>query len=418
MTRDPRSGAAESGAAVSGARACGARAPRALVIGAGVIGAATAHRLAEAGVSVTVLDAAGPAQRTSSATFSIDVTHLKTPYSYFELNRRSSVLHRELEGHEAWRHPAPLVQWGHTDAERRTIRERAERLAGWGHACRTADPAELRTLAPAADPASCRADELVVHDDAAWYDAPALARALLDRAAVLGAEIRYDTPVTGLLREGGEGGASGAGGGRVLGVVARGRTWEADHVVNCAGPDAGRIAAMAGVELPLRQIPGLVGESVPLPEGPLGAILATPGVDLRPAPGGRVCAISWAVDGLLDPSAETAVPAGADLLAHCAEVLPALRTGSLAGLRVGVRPVPEDGLPLVGPHPEAPGLYTVVTHSGVTLAPLLGLLAAREISSGVVAGELEPYRPDRDTSRPVRDESLAVMSGYRVETEG
>ena len=294
---------------------------RALVIGAGVIGAATAHRLAEAGADVTVLDAAGRTPGTSSATFSIDVTHLKTPHSYFLLNQRSAALHRELEreiqartGAPGWRHPAPLVQWGHTEEEQRTLRARAERLADWGHPCRTADPGELRTLAPAVDPASCRATELVVHDDATWYDAPLLAHTLLDRAAALGADIRYDTPVTALLRDGI----------RVRGAEARGRHFEADHVVNCAGPDAGRIAELAGVRLPLRRIPGLVGESVPLAE-PLRAIVATPGVDLRPAPGNRVCAISWPVDALLAPTPDTQVPPEADLLGRCAAVLPAFR---------------------------------------------------------------------------------------------
>ncbi|MBQ1125333.1 FAD-dependent oxidoreductase, partial [Streptomyces sp. B15] len=72
-----------------------------------------------------------------------------------------------------------------------------------------------------------------MHDDAAWYDAPLLARTLLDRAAALGADIRYDSPVTALLRDGE----------RVCGAEARGRRFEADHVVNCAGPDAGHIAA-------------------------------------------------------------------------------------------------------------------------------------------------------------------------------
>ncbi|MFE7245610.1 hypothetical protein [Streptomyces sp. NPDC057580] len=77
-----------------------------------------------------------------------------------------------------------------------------------------------------------------------------------------------------------------------VGVRTGARVWEADHVVNCAGPDAGGIAALADVSLPLARIPGLVGESTPVPEARLGAILATPGVDLRPASGARVCSIS------------------------------------------------------------------------------------------------------------------------------
>ncbi|WP_371864721.1 FAD-dependent oxidoreductase [Streptomyces antimycoticus] len=85
------------------------------------------------------------------------------------------------------------------------------------------------------------------------------------------------------------------------------------------------------------------------------------------------------------------------------------------GTRIGVRPVPEDGLPLVGPHLQAPGLYTITTHSGVTLAPLLAALAAEELTTSMPEPTLAPYRPDRDTSQPIRDESLAVMSGHRAE---
>ncbi|MFC9246089.1 FAD-dependent oxidoreductase [Streptomyces sp. NPDC057136] len=50
-----------------------------VVVGAGVLGASVAHRLAQAGARVTVIEAGGPAAGTSSATFSIDVSHLKTP---------------------------------------------------------------------------------------------------------------------------------------------------------------------------------------------------------------------------------------------------------------------------------------------------------------------------------------------------
>lgn len=52
---------------------------RAIVLGAGVLGASVAYHLARAGSEVTVIEARGPAGGTSSATFSIDVTHLKTP---------------------------------------------------------------------------------------------------------------------------------------------------------------------------------------------------------------------------------------------------------------------------------------------------------------------------------------------------
>lgn len=383
---------------------------RIIVLGAGVLGASTAYHLARAGADVTVLEAAGPASGTSSATFSMDVTHLKTPHSYYLLNRQGSdghiALAAELEG-LPWRHPAPLVQWADTEEGHHALRERALRVRDWGHSCEVAPSAALSDLAPSVAPASCTADEIVVHDRAAWYDAPRFVRALLDGAAFLGAILHYGVRVTGLLR---------AADGRITGVRAGDQDWAADAVVNCAGPHADRIAELADTRLPMDRIPGLVGESTPVPEARLGAILAAPGVDLRPAPDARVVSISWPVDALLARHTEQGGAAdlsdlAGDLHRRGEAVLPALVKARSAGARIGVRPVPHDGLPLVGELPGAPGLYHLVSHSAVNLAPVLGRLAAQELTTDRPAEELAAYRPDRAVGTAVQDESLQVMSG-------
>lgn len=66
------------------------------------------------------------------------------------------------------------------------------------------------------------------------------------------------------------------------------------------------------------------------------------------------------------------------------------------------RPMPVDGLPVIGFIDSAPGLYVTVTHSGITLGPLLGELAALEVHNSLVSGEqthllriLDDYRPSR-----------------------
>ena len=58
-----------------------------------------------------------------------------------------------------------------------------------------------------------------------------------------------------------------------------------------------------------------------------------------------------------------------------------------------VRPMPTDGLPIVGFMEE--GLYALVSHSGMTLGPLLSSLAASEIAKGVSCELLSSYRPSR-----------------------
>jgi glycine/D-amino acid oxidase-like deaminating enzyme len=57
---------------------------------------------------------------------------------------------------------------------------------------------------------------------------------------------------------------------------------------------------------------------------------------------------------------------------------------------VGYRPTPKDGLPIIGHACE--GLYIAVMHSGVTLAPIAGLLASSEILTGTEDPALAPFR--------------------------
>src|SRR5262245_43840274 len=54
----------------------------------------------------------------------------------------------------------------------------------------------------------------------------------------------------------------------------------------------------------------------------------------------------------------------------------------LLGTRLGARPMPADGEPIVGPVAEVPGLYLAVMHSAVTYAAAVGRLVARELAGG------------------------------------
>ena len=71
----------------------------------------------------------------------------------------------------------------------------------------------------------------------------------------------------------------------------------------------------------------------------------------------------------------------------------------LAKVTVGLRPMPQDGMPVVGFAPEVRGLYIATMHSGITLAPAIGRFASMEILDGVQVEMLEPYRPERFASR-------------------
>ena len=153
--------------------------------------------------------------------------------------------------------------------------------------------------------------------------------------------------------------------------------------------------------------------ATPAPTG-LRTILCAADRNVRPHRGDRVVLHSWMADGELgewpDPARRLAL---AQHLLHRAQVLlPGLAPAVVQSALVGVRPVPLDGLPVVGFLPDVDNLYVVVSHSAVHLAPVLGRLAASEIS-GVRQERLNPFRPTRfcpgDQERDILDDNTRTM---------
>jgi glycine/D-amino acid oxidase-like deaminating enzyme len=83
------------------------------------------------------------------------------------------------------------------------------------------------------------------------------------------------------------------------------------------------------------------------------------------------------------------------LLTRATHYLPALAGAQAIPVPVGYRPMPLDGLPVLGFAEAVPNLYIALMHSGVTLAPLVGELASMEIVDGARVDVLKPYRPER-----------------------
>ena len=85
------------------------------------------------------------------------------------------------------------------------------------------------------------------------------------------------------------------------------------------------------------------------------------------------------------------------------EVVPTLRSSAVLEAAVAWRPIPADGLPSVGGIDEIAGYYEAVTHSGVTLAAVIGRCLAREIMDGDIEPVVAPFRPDRFDHDPSDD---------------
>jgi glycine/D-amino acid oxidase-like deaminating enzyme len=62
---------------------------------------------------------------------------------------------------------------------------------------------------------------------------------------------------------------------------------------------------------------------------------------------------------------------------------------------IGPKPIPGDGAPVLGRLGDISGLHIAFTHSGATLALIVGELLAQQIISGQPHPLLRPYSPHR-----------------------
>lgn len=358
------------------------------IIGAGILGASVGYRLSETDAEIILIDAKQPASGTTSTSFAWVNANNKTPREYFELNYAGLKEHYRLreELAEEFLHPSGNLIWAEGDERHGELERRVERLRSWGYSAEWRRASEVNESLEPGVVFPTPDFPVAFFPEEAWADAPALAKCLVERARENGAKTRFGAAAEGVeVSDGG-----------VCGVrLESGEMVVADAVVNAAGVGAGAVSASVGRSLPLSAPRGLLVR-LAVEGTPLSRVMYSPRVNLRPDSPGFVLVHHESVD---EEMGGEEIGMGhslvRELLGRAREVVPALENAEVAEVKVGTRPVPEDGYPCVGAVPGVAGYYEAVTHSGVTLGPLIGRLLAREVLDGEVAPLLAPYRPGR-----------------------
>ncbi len=175
-------------------------------------------------------------------------------------------------------------------------------------------------------------------------------------------------------------------GGRVRGVVTDQGTVATSTVVNAAGPWAGVVGDMAGVDIPIVPVRRQITVTAPIPEIPPDFPFI---IDFA-----RSLYFHREGEGLLTGMSNPDEPVGFDQsfdsdwelvhLTAAVERLPLMATAGLFRRWAGLYEVSPDAHPILGRVPQVEGLYCVGGFSGHGFmhGPICGLLLAEEILDG------------------------------------
>jgi len=364
------------------------------VIGGGVIGLSVARELRLAGVDrVVVLEREASVGQGSSSRANGGVRAQFTTRANIEFSAWSIA---ELERLDAETGLLGFHQTGYlllcgTEAAERGLAAAFALQRSMGLAVRWLSPAEALELVPFLRPDGLRAATFHARDG--FLDPHGVVAVLRAEAERLAARILTGTEVTGI--EPAPGGA--------LDLRAGDRTLRAAVVVNAAGPAAGRVAALCGIDLPVAPVrrnlayvrePGGPGELIPM------CVDLDTGVLVRREAGGGFV-VAWS-DPQDRPSWDTGVdPRFLEQLAvRVGNRFPLLEELPLDQRQVwaGLYPETPDHHAIIGPDPGLPALVHCAGFGGhgVMHAPAAGRAVAELVATGSCRTfDLHPLRPSR-----------------------
>ena len=368
-------------------------AKRIVVVGAGIVGASIAYHLSRRkDVAVTVIERDEPCAGASGHSFAWLNSFGKDPVSYHHFNRRSMDIWDRFArrlGMDLDLHWGGELRWESTPERTDALHQRIKQLQVWGYPIRIISRDEIRELEPGLSPGPVMTASFSEIDGR--VDPLKVIEACLQRAREGGTVVHTHTPVTELYldRQG-----------RIEAVNTPSGEISCDVVVLANGTATTELAATADVHIPQQNSPGVVIRTDSQP--PIlqnVSILHLPPIDehrheihLRQSADGTF-AIGQGSQESVDRDDSQA---HADsLLRRAIHYLPALAGARAIPTPVGYRPMPIDGLPVLGFCQTTPNLYIALMHSGVTLAPLVGELATLEIVDGARVEMLASYRPER-----------------------
>ncbi|OBZ14398.1 FAD-dependent oxidoreductase [Bacillus sp. FJAT-27264] len=339
-----------------------------VIIGAGIVGASVAYHLAKRNQDVTVIERHPAAARevTDKSFAWIHTTHKVAPeywHLYDAALEEYHALQQELPELKIHWHGA--LTWGTPPLREQPHFQKLNRE-------------QLEALEPNLQEYP---DEAMFVSEEGAVDPIEVTELLLSKAREYGAKVQFDTNVTQLQQKDS----------RLVGVHTSKGFLESDVLVLAAGTSIPELCNPLGCPVPVTSSPSILIQ-MKTPNKRIRTLISNAQFEARQLTDHTLLAAEDYIDESEENGPEAVGKRAFDTLRR------SLKNGNqleLESIKVGMRPMPEDGYPIVGFQGHIKGLYLAVMHSAITLAPLIARLAASEIIEREPRGELDHCRLSR-----------------------
>ena len=367
---------------------------RVLIVGSGIMGSCIAYELAKVGVKVILVDKDSTLVGASQNSFNwINATYPKSPYSYNYLSQLSLTAYKNLRNEIDF----PLqwsgsLEWFLEADDQKELIKAVQSLLKYptSSAHEIIDSRAANLYEPNIDFAD---NKNIVHSTAdGIVNTEALISKLHSEIIKLGGSVFLGCNYINSEYKSGK---------LIAANTSLGK-FKVDELVISAGIDTNKILSNNFLKKPT---PGIIVKSKPY-KNVINSIIVGPGTHIHQLRNGVV--VFGEQEGAPDnhferlkgypfkfPNNEFAYDHANRMLDASRSFVANLDKIEIDKVGIGWRPLPLDGLPIIGYLNDLPNTYVAVSHSGISLGPLIGKLATEEILFKKSNNLLAKFRPQR-----------------------